>query len=109
VLEVQGLVDEVRPGQLVSSTQGRDAGRYYLVLNCLDDNFVLVTDGEFRGVEKPKRKNLKHLKVWPALDSTIAEKLSGTGKVTNAEISSGLAELIKNVQEEPLLKGKEVG
>lgn len=56
MLEVQGLVDEVRPGQLVSSTQGRDAGRYYLVLGESEDGFVLVTDGEYRGLRNPKKR-----------------------------------------------------
>ncbi|MCL5935276.1 MAG: RNA-binding protein [Bacillota bacterium] len=102
---MQGLVDEVRPGQLVSSTQGRDAGRYYLVLGESEDGFVLVTDGEYRGTEKPKKKNPKHLKVWPLASEELRTRLADQGKVTNAEILSALSELITKLQEEPLLKG----
>lgn len=103
------MLIQVRAGQLVSSTQGRDTGRYYLVLSNLDGNIVEVTDGEYRGIEKPKRKNLKHLKVWPAVSEPLAEKLSQKVKIKNDELMSYLAELIKSIQEEPLLKGKEVG
>lgn len=93
------MVDEVRPGQLVSSTQGRDTGRYYLVVSNFEDNFILVTDGEYRGIENPKKKNPKHLKIWPHLSETFAQKLAEKSKVTNTEIMSELGELIKMVQE----------
>ncbi|CCO07820.1 KOW domain-containing RNA-binding protein [Desulforamulus hydrothermalis] len=102
---MQGLVGEVRPGQLVSSTQGRDAGRYYLVVHQSEDGFVLVTDGEYKGIEKPKKKNPKHLKIWPLVSRSVGAKLVSRSKVTNAEIMSELAELLKQLQEEPLLKG----
>lgn len=103
------MVEEVRPGQLVSSTQGRDAGRYYLVLALIEDGFVLVTDGEYRGVENPKKKNRKHLQFWPLASEMLAGKLADDCKVTNDDIMSERADLMKQVQEEPLLKGKEVG
>ncbi|MDO7788903.1 KOW domain-containing RNA-binding protein [Desulforamulus aquiferis] len=106
---MQGLVIKVRPGQLVSSTQGRDTGRYYLVLSSLDDHFVEVTDGEYRGIEKPKRKNVRHLKIWPIVSESMAEKLAGNIRLTNNDIMSSLAEMQRSIQEEPLLKGKEVG
>ncbi|AEF93138.1 ribosomal protein L14E [Desulfotomaculum nigrificans CO-1-SRB] len=96
---MQGLVEEVRPGQLVSSTQGRDAGRYYLVISSLGDNFVLVTDGEFRGVEKPKKKNLKHLKIWPMVSEKMQDKLAAQSKLTNSEVSSYLADMLSSIQE----------
>lgn len=103
------MVDEVRPGQLISSTQGRDTGRYYLVLAKSEDGYVLVTDGEYRGVDNPKRKNPKHIKTWPQTSEHIAESLVDQAKVTNADILSELAKMIKVIEEVPLLKGKEVG
>ncbi|AEG58617.1 KOW domain-containing RNA-binding protein [Desulforamulus ruminis] len=102
------MVDEVRPGQLVSSTQGRDAGRFYLVLD-KSDLFVMVTDGKFRGLEKPKKKNLKHLKIWPLVAENLAHKLAEESKVSNSEIVEMLKDLTGSLEEEPLLKGKEVG
>lgn len=93
------MVGEVRPGQLVTSSQGRDAGRYYLVVKSLDDKSVLVTDGEFHRVEKPKRKNLKHIKVWPMVSQEMQEKLATKSKLTNAEVLSYLANMLSSIQE----------
>ncbi|AQS57985.1 50S ribosomal protein L14 [Desulforamulus ferrireducens] len=95
---MQGLVDEVRPGQLVSSTQGRDTGRYYLVVSKSEDGFILVTDGEYRGIEKPKKKNPKHLKFWPQFSEKMAERLANKSKVTNAEIMAEIGELLRLLQ-----------
>lgn len=92
------MVDEVRPGQLVSSTQGRDTGRYYLVVGISEDGFILVTDGEYRGIEKPKKKNPKHLKIWPHLSAEIAKRLAEKSKVTNTEIMAEIGELLKLLQ-----------
>lgn len=93
------MVDEVRTGQLVSSTQGRDKGRYYLVVSKSEDDFILVTDGEYRGIEKPKKKNLKHLKIWPHHSEGISRRLAEKSKVTNAEIMLEIGELMKLAQE----------
>jgi len=48
-------------GQLVTSRQGRDLGRKYVVVQFYDDNHVGVADGLVRKVSCPKRKNVKHL------------------------------------------------
>ncbi|WP_459906993.1 KOW domain-containing RNA-binding protein [Desulfotomaculum defluvii] len=96
---MQGLIEEVRPGQLVSSTQGRDVGRYYLVVNVLGNSFVTVTDGEYRGIEKPKRKNIKHLKFYQLYSEVIGTKLAAQIKITNADIMSEMAEMIRKLQE----------
>ena len=48
-------------GQLVTSRQGRDLGRKYVVVQFYDDNHVGVADGLVRKVNCPKRKNVKHL------------------------------------------------
>jgi len=47
-------------GQIVCSKSGRDKG-YFLVVVSEADGFVLVCDGKERPLEKPKRKNIKHL------------------------------------------------
>ena len=34
----------MEPGRVVQSTQGRDAGRYFVVLQVVDDRHVLMAD-----------------------------------------------------------------
>lgn len=51
----------IRPGDIVISKAGRDKGRPLIVLENIDENFVLLVDGDLRPLEKPKRKKLLHL------------------------------------------------
>ncbi len=51
----------LKVGQLVTSKMGRDSGKKYVVVESLPDNHVGVADGFVRKMDRPKRKNLKHL------------------------------------------------
>ena len=50
----------IEKGNIVKSISGHDKGGFFI---CLDvkDNFALIVDGKNRKLEKPKKKNLKHL------------------------------------------------
>jgi len=58
---------QVQKGQVVRATAGREQGGFYLV-TALEGNFALLADGKHRPLERPKRKNLRHvaptLTVW---------------------------------------------
>ncbi len=47
---------------IVVSRKGHDAGRRYLVAAEIGGDFILLVDGRYRTVEKPKLKRLKHVK-----------------------------------------------
>ena len=47
-------------GQIVCSKKGRDKG-YFLAIVEEGQNYVLVCDGKERPLERPKKKNVKHL------------------------------------------------
>lgn len=51
---------QIVKGMIVKSLSGHDKYRYYLVI-FLESGFALIADGKRRSLEKPKRKNLKHL------------------------------------------------
>lgn len=55
----------MEPGRVVLSTQGRDAGRYFIVLQVIDEQFVLMADGQSRKLAHPKKKKVKHLRPKP--------------------------------------------
>ena len=55
------------PGRVVLSTQGRDEGRYFIVLEVIDESFVLMADGLTRKIDHPKKKKIKHLRPKPIL------------------------------------------
>ncbi len=70
-------------GKIVCSKAGRDKGYFMVVTDCKDD-FVFVCDGKERPLERPKRKNTKHLQ----FTNTV---LSETDYKTNKSLKKALA------------------
>lgn len=87
------MTKELSPGQVVRSSAGRDKGKLYLVWKILNDSCVYLVDGDLRKVEKPKRKNIKHLRKTNKIVEPIAGKILANEKITNAEIRRLIAEL----------------
>ena len=50
----------IQKGLVVKSTAGRDQGGYYVAVEA-EDRFVFIANGKERKLEKPKRKNVKHI------------------------------------------------
>jgi len=80
---------------IVISTNGRDAGKHFVVI-MTDMEYSLIVDGKGRRFESPKRKKNKHLKLEGKADGLFAEKLLKGEKVTNNEIRRFLAGYIAN-------------
>ena len=74
-------------GRFAKSLSGRDKGRVFIIVDAPEENFVMLSDGELRKLEKPKRKKLKHIKLL-AIDPV---EIPGTNKK--------LTELIKNISQ----------
>lgn len=74
-------------GRVVVSTQGRDAGRFFVILEVLDSQYVMVCDGNTRKLDHMKKKKIKHLHAKPLqmrkldhlLDSDIRKFLIDNG------------------------------
>ncbi|MBR2823916.1 MAG: KOW domain-containing RNA-binding protein [Clostridia bacterium] len=54
-------------GRIVISTQGRDKGRAFLILDRIGEDTVTVADGLVHRLERPKKKKTKHLHVKPIM------------------------------------------
>ena len=61
-------------GEIVYSIRGRDAERYFVVID-IYERFVYICDGKVRLLEKPKRKNIAHIKSTNQIDYIIKKKL----------------------------------
>ena len=70
-------------GRIVCSKAGRDKG-YFMIVVDSDEKFVYVCDGKERPLERPKRKNKKHLQ----FTNTVLEKSSYS---TNKSLKKALA------------------
>ena len=77
-------------GSVVFSRSGRDAGRFYVVIEIVDDEYVTIADGDLRRVDKPKLKKIKHLKPQGDVIVKIADKLAEGKKIFDAEVRSAL-------------------
>lgn len=78
-------------GSVVLSLRGRDGKRLMAVLDVQDDR-VLVADGRLRPIEKPKRKNPRHLKLTGA---TVDE----SSMASNRELRRALSQLDRPQQQ----------
>ncbi|VEJ36036.1 50S ribosomal protein L14e [Aedoeadaptatus ivorii] len=52
---------DIRVGQVVISKAGRDKDGFFVVLEVIDDRYLLLADGKRRTLENPKRKKAMHL------------------------------------------------
>ncbi|WP_194174740.1 KOW domain-containing RNA-binding protein [Desulfofundulus thermobenzoicus] len=88
------MQNQFTPGRLVSSTAGRDSGKFYLILDQVGENRVRVVNGAERPVSGPKLKNTRHLRVYPLVAEDIAEKVRSGRRVTDLDVRNALQELL---------------
>jgi hypothetical protein len=55
------LISEELLGRIVQSKRGRDRGKSFVVIKVVNDNYVIVADGDLRKIDNPKLKNVRHL------------------------------------------------
>ena len=63
-------------GRAVQSRQGRDAGRCFVILQVVDQQFVMMADGLTRKLDHPKKKKVKHLHPKPYVMEGVAEGIT---------------------------------
>ena len=86
-------LNEFTLGQVVQSTQGRDAGKDFVVVGIIDQSYVLIADGALRRIDRPKKKKVKHLNPKQECISSLGGKLESGVKIFDAEIRKALAPL----------------
>jgi len=78
-------------GLVVVSKRGRDKGKPAVVTGWLDGDFLLTADGKRRPLNKPKKKNMKHLFFTQYRLEGFGEGPMSGGRVTDRRIIEGLA------------------
>lgn len=76
----------IKVGGLVSSLQGHDKGRKYLVVK-IDGDFAYCVDGKFKPINNPKKKRLKHLSCLHISFEKLQDKLKNN-KLYDFEITT---------------------
>lgn len=82
----------IEPGCIVVSKAGRDQGRRFLVVGEVDDDFVMVANGDLRKMDRQKKKRRKHLKPTGAVVSEARDRLAAGQKIEDHELRTWLSE-----------------
>ena len=77
------------PGRVVESTQGRDKGLCFLILENVSEGIVMIADGSHHKLENPKKKKTKHLRAKPVLLNLKALRPEG-GALQNSDLKRAL-------------------
>ncbi len=76
-------------GQFVLSTAGRDKDRIHVVCGIVDSEYLLISDGKTRKINKPKKKKTRHVKLLGYKDEELAQAISA-GSATDKQIISSV-------------------
>ena len=95
----------IEVGRVCVKLMGREAGRKCVIVDIVDDNFVVVTGPKSLTGVKRRKANVRHLEV---LDRKVEiEKGASDEEVLNAIEAAGLTEFMKErviISRETLLK-----
>lgn len=81
---------DIEKADIVVSLAGRDRGKLFFVIEA-GEAFVTIADGKGRKLERPKRKNRKHVQKVSVNAGRVREKLLSGGKALNSELRRELA------------------
>ena len=79
-------------GQIVHSRAGRDKDCFFIVLSLVNEEYVLIADGNLRKVKNPKKKKLKHLVLHDLYAEGIKSMLLNNERVTDADLRKALSQ-----------------
>ena len=82
----------VETGCVVRSKAGRDQGRLFLVVEEVDDDFVMIANGDLRKMDRQKKKRRKHLKPTGCVVEALQQRLSQGKPVEDHELRAWLSE-----------------
>lgn len=77
-------------GMFAFSLAGHDKGKLYFIWK-EDSEYVYLTDGNIRPIERPKKKRKKHIQIVKSgLDKALADKLLNGQKIYDEEIKRAI-------------------
>lgn len=88
------MKDNLAPslGSIVISKAGRDKMRSFIVVEVVDENFVKISDGDLRKIEKPKLKKIKHLNISKSIAEEIRDLLLEGAVISDAKLRKAIAD-----------------
>jgi len=101
----KGHSGRLAPGTNGSVSGGRDQGQLYIIVGFLEDHLLLLANGRERPITRPKKKNIRHVKVLFWIDPSIEAKLNNGETVTDEEIRNSLNRRQEELEEGAMILG----
>lgn len=89
---------EIRAGMPARSLAGHDKDAYYVVCR-VEGDWVWLTDGRLKPLERPKKKNKKHIQIQHKIPENLQEKLQRGEAFRNEDIKRAIKMLKKQWEE----------
>jgi len=80
-------------GRVVRSNKGRDKNKIFLVVDEIDEDYVLICDGSLRKTDNPKKKKIKHISKLNIISEELKYRVVHKKKINNAFIRRELERL----------------
>lgn len=75
---------EYTVGQVVYSKSGHDSGKAFIITE-VGDEYLYLTDGKNRKMDKPKKKKFKHVQVTNYSDAELKNKIENDEYILDAD------------------------
>ena len=86
IIEVKDLQNNDLIGKVVLSKAGRDKNHLYVIVDQLNDDYTLLSNGSTKNIQMPKKKRLKHLEVLEDVNDEIKSSIISKDKGTDLKI-----------------------
>ena len=83
-------------GKLAISRAGHDKNHLYVIVR-EEEEYVFLADGKLKTVEKPKKKNRKHIQIIQSLPISIKNMLTDMETVRDPEIKRAIRLYMKEL------------
>lgn len=77
-------------GRVVLSKQGHDKGKAFVVVGIVNESYVLIADGQSRKLEKPKKKQARHLIPKPYVAQELLPAIANQVQTADSDIRKAL-------------------
>ncbi len=91
-------MEYIELGMLARSKAGHDYNEIYVIVDIKERN-VLLADGKFKTMDKPKVKNVKHIQIIKRKDESLSSKLINKEKVFDEEVKRVIKNYKKSITE----------
>jgi ribosomal protein L14E/L6E/L27E len=94
------MMVEYRKGYFARSLAGHDKGKLYIIIEGTKetgtDDFVYLTDGKTKTLDKPKKKKVKHIQVIHTLDESLKKLFESGQPIRDENIKYAIKEYEKS-------------